>query len=184
MVIEFPTQTDEVTQAMHDGMNQIFRPLKVYILGLPAIQEMKPPTDDDYAGWHFLALLAPNTGLSHHVSQKPGEVPLFAGVSFGRQAAGVLLAAQQITNLPGVPEGAYQARMLSVPGLLTEAFWLKATSTGSDLAVAYDSNAPGLKLMYPYPLGMFLEILQPLAGKRLKFATALADPPVAPDPKR
>jgi hypothetical protein len=174
MVVDFPQQSDEVTQAMLAGWRQILNPQKVYVLGVQEVHDGTPPTDLDYAGWHYLALLAPDTGLAHRVSQQTGQPAIFAGLSFGRQAAGALQASQQIANLPGVPDGAYEARMLSVPGLLTESFWLKATPPASDVVVAYDSNAPGVQLMYPYSMAQFLQILKPLALARLRFAATLS----------
>jgi hypothetical protein len=177
IIVDTPTTVEEVTQAMFAGLRQLLGTQKVYVLGLQDVHNGKTPTENDYAGWQYLTPLAPHIGLSNRVSQKLGAAPVFAGISYGRQAALAIQTFPQLDALPGIPEGSYQATMLSIPALLTESFWLRTQPAGTDWVVVYDSNAPGLQLMHAYTMAEFLQILQPLALSRLRFAEAYPGPP-------
>jgi len=182
IIVDTPDTVEMVTQAMLAGLRQMLGPQKVYVLGLQEVHDGKTPTENDYAGWQYLTPLAPHIGLSNRVSQKPGGAPVFTGISYGRQAALAIQAFPQLDTLPGIPEGSYMATMLSIPALLTESYWLRTQPSGTDWVVAYDSNAPGLQLMRAYTMADFLQILQPLALSRLRFAAANPGPRESTEP--
>ena len=172
MPIEPDTPSLAVTQVMLAGLGELLRPNKVYVLGPQEVHDGKLPTENDYVGWKYLTPLSPDIGLATLLNQGPGADAVFAGISYGRQAAQALQILPQLETLPGIAAWTYELRMLNVPALLTEAFWLKAAPPGTDYVVAYDSKAPNLQVRYAYTMAQFLEILKPLAASRLQFVAA------------
>jgi hypothetical protein len=87
----------------------------------------------------------------------------------GPQIAQVLRGARKIEFLREVRAQDYILQMLSVPGLLVEAFWLKSREGGPDLVVPFYSVSKEIKVKRVYPMDKFLGIARSLAGKFLAF---------------
>lgn len=96
---------------------------------------------------------------------KPELVALLRDPRFSR----ALRAIQDVQNLPQVQDQDYELRVLRIPGILIEAFWLVSLGNQPDLLVPILSTAPELKRMQPYAANEFLPIARSLAGGFLKF---------------
>ena len=87
----------------------------------------------------------------------------------GPRVAEALQAAAAVAALPEVRAADYELRLLRIPGLLIEAFWLVSQSGGADLVVPFLTLNKQLQLSRPYPLTDFMNVVQPLATRRLTF---------------
>jgi len=59
------------------------------------------------------------------------------GLSRGPAVTAALNAARELRTLPEAANSAYQIRLLTIPGLLTESFWLKSLGDKPDLIVPF-----------------------------------------------
>jgi hypothetical protein len=87
-----------------------------------------------------------------------------------------------LENLPDLHGRSYDPRLLRIPGLYIEAFWLKPLSPGdeTDLVVPYHTPLKDLDPAKPYPIKDFLDRIRPLAEQAL----AVNDSPKAGRPLR
>jgi hypothetical protein len=166
VVFDKPQPSLQTTQVLLAGF---VRAQPMYVQGLQDIAQGSSPTDANFAGWRYLVDITQDLGVASVVSQKPGGASVYGGLSYGPRAAQAVLAAQQLETLPGVPAGTYEVRVWSIPGLLTEAFWLKTAPATTDMVVPYETGADGLQLMYAYQMNAFLQIIKPQAAARLSF---------------
>jgi hypothetical protein len=169
VVFDKPQPSLQTSQVLLAGL---VRPQQMYVQGLQDISQGSPPTEANFVGWRYLVGITPDLGVASIVSQKPGGAPVYAGLSYGPQAARAVQAAQQLETLSGIPEGTWGVVTWSIPGLLTEAFWLRTAPATNDLVVPYDTGADGLQLMHVYQMSAFLQIIKTQAATRLAFAAA------------
>jgi hypothetical protein len=145
---------------------------QVFLLTLNAAASnpgvINPPAD----GWRFLAGHASAPVLARVAQLAPSQNWKLTGVFFGARVSDAILATQQLHNLPDVAKNDYELRVLVVPGLNLEAFWLVAQTAGSfDLIVPFPAGAEqpiaALRTHNPYKMVTFLALLRPLiAGAR------------------
>jgi hypothetical protein len=109
-------------------------------------------------GWRYLIGNRNGQALAANIDADNKLVDLFRGPA----VTAALNAARELKTLPEAADGKYQIRLLTIPGLLTEAFWLKSQDSKPDLIVPF-STAQELRLGHPYPVEKFLKIMQPLA---------------------
>ena len=116
-----------------------------------------------------------------YVETAGGGAPEMASLSRGPEAKVALQAAQDLRKVKQVSEGNYELGVMTIPGLLTEAFWLKwipskgqPDDASKDLMVPFFTAQP-LQPMLPYPVKEFLEKARELAVKRVKLFKDLAD---------
>jgi hypothetical protein len=163
-----PAPSAVATSAMLAGFNSSLSSEKVYVLGLPQIVDGKPPTDVLFVGWRYLVGIGPNVAVVVLVSEDGNTAPAFAGISAGPITAKNVKASQDLAKLPNPPPGNYELRVLSIPGLLTDCFWLKSTAAdGSDWVVPFDTDVAELHEMNTYPMDGFMSTLKVAAQARL-----------------
>ena len=122
-------------------------------------------------GWRFLTGGRSGSALAAEVlAAGPDGQPKLTGLSRGPGATRSLHAAQDVRKLPEA-EGR-ELRVLAIPGLLTEAFWLKAIpgKSKNDFVVPFLVTTNKLLVMSPYPATDFLATAQELASQRLEAA--------------
>jgi hypothetical protein len=125
------------------------------------------------AGWRFLAGNASSGQLLARVVQiLPSQTWKLTGVFYGQRVSDVTAASDYVQNLSEVAKNDYVLRILAVPGLNLEAFWLVAQNAGSvDLIVPFPRTTeqliPALRAQIPYKLVTFLALIRPLAGGAL-----------------
>jgi hypothetical protein len=149
---------------------------QVFYLSLNEAAKNSGTINPPSAGWRFLAGNA-NSGqlLARVVQIPPSQNWKLTGVFYGQRVSDAIAASSYLQNLPEVATNDYELRVLTVPGLNLEAFWLVAQSPASaDLIVPFplasDQLIPSLKAQNPYKLVTFLALIRPLAGGLLTMA--------------
>ena len=140
----------------------------VFVLGLDNLSKGLELENVRSIGWRFLAgARSGNALVAEVLVPGPDGLPILTGVARGTGVARVAHAAQDVKKLPEA-EGR-ELHVLAIPGLLTEAFWLKAIpgKSKTDFVVPFLTSSKTLHVMHAYPVQKFLEILQSLAKKRL-----------------
>jgi hypothetical protein len=166
------------------GLGKILSTQKLYVLGLEQIVSGASPGDDIFMGWRYLKGIGPDMAIAALAHQEPGGVASFTGITGGPQIAKAVRAAEGLPTMPGAPDGTYETRLLSIPGLLTDCFWLRSQSGGSDWVIPFDTVATGIQEKHFYPMDAFLALARPLASARVAAYQnrVYHAPPNDPDP--
>jgi hypothetical protein len=149
---------------------------QVFYLSLNEAAHNSGTINPPAAGWRFLTGNASSGQLLARVVQlPPAQTWKLTGVFYGQRVADAIAASAYLQNLPEVGSNDYELRVLAIPGLNMEAFWLVAQSAASvDLIVPFpraaDQLIPSLKGQNPYKLLTFLALIRPLAGGLLTMA--------------
>jgi len=161
-----PVPSALITNALTAGLGALVYPQAVYAMGLDQVLRGDPPEDSLFVGWRYLLKIDDDLGVEVDVDQTGNEPPVYAGLSYGPLTAKAVWAAQQIANVPGIPDAVYEVRFLRIPGILTNSLWLRATAPATDWIVPYDTPVRELQEMLPYEMTSFLNILRPFGGVR------------------
>jgi hypothetical protein len=148
---------------------------QVFLLSLKAAAYNTGVINPPANGWRFLAGNASAPILGRVVQIPPAQTWKLTGVFFGLRVSDALMATQPLSSLPEVANNDYELRVLAVPGLNLEAFWLAAQNAGSpDLIVPFPAGPeqpiPALRAQNPYKMVTFLALIRPLAGGLLTMA--------------
>lgn len=118
-------------------------------------------------GWHFMTTQEQKS-VSGDVPDAPvANQPLAASVSQGPTIAAIWNAYEQLAGLQEVVQQQFKPRILRIPGLHTEAFWLKSESDDLDYLVPFLTFARELRDPVPLTRAKFEEIVQGLANRQL-----------------
>ncbi|HTR34697.1 MAG TPA: hypothetical protein VMH80_02270 [Bryobacteraceae bacterium] len=184
MALIKPAPTNTMRQTLTDGLKKFVQPDDpmvsalangpchwVFTLALPellgnggGIAKAKA------AGWRFLASSGNDTAAAELSEPPPGGRPLkVRSFARGPQFLQAIHAAREVEGLPQASDQHYELRVLRVPGLLMEGFWLKAQGTGEDYVVPY--VVPEGQREYRRVLSMseFLNTVRPLAEAAIAF---------------
>jgi len=134
-------------------------------------------------GWRFLTGAGSGMALSAMVGQcNESEVPKLTGLSRGPKVTAAVHAAGVLRNLPEAKGGEFEVLVLTIPGLLIEAFWLKTPPDGAetDWFVPFVTISDDLHPMRLYKRADFLKRVQALATKQLDLLKAAAESPSRP----
>ncbi len=151
-------------------------PQQVFQLSLNAAANNSGTIHPPSVGWRFLAGHGPGESVLGRVVQNPSSKAWkLTGVFFGERVWEAYVASQGLSSLQEVAKDDYELRVLAVPGLNLEAFWLVAQTAGSvDLMVPFPRATaqliPALRGSAPYKLVTFLALIRPLAGSLLTMA--------------
>jgi hypothetical protein len=89
------------------------------------------------------------------------------GLSRGPEAALAIQAARELRSLPEIAEFEYELRVLTLPGLLTETFWLwRAASEPPGGYIVPFFTCQDLRCGYPYPADKFFRLTAQMANLR------------------
>ncbi len=116
--------------------------LRVYTLGLEDIDAGKGTEAAQPAGWCLLAGNGPIHAVAAELTE--GQAPEMVSISDLSHAQQVNEAIDAIHLLLATPPAQqanthYELRMLQIPGLLWEAYWLKADQGGEDWVFPYNT---------------------------------------------
>ena len=141
---------------------------QVFVLGLEDLCKRVELKNARPLGWRFLTgARSGNALVADVLVVGPDGQPTLTGVSRGPGVTRTLHASQDLRKLPEA-EG-HELQVLAIPGLLTEAFWLRAIpgKSKNDFVVPFLTTSKELLVMRPYSPKEFLEIAKELAQKRL-----------------
>jgi hypothetical protein len=143
---------------------------KVFRVRLDAVKKDK--LVPEIAGWRYLIGMRSGNALYATIDSK-GKM---TGLSRGPEATVAFRAAQEIITLPEAAKKDYHLWVLTIPGLLTECFWLKSTDKKvPDLVVPFFTSQ-ALRCGHVYGIDEFLDIIGPLAKARLDLERKAKEP--------
>jgi hypothetical protein len=140
--------------------------LRVFTLGLDKLDESFKQSLQS-AGWRFMALSSSGLPIAADVVDRgDGEPPRMISLSRDPVIADMVVAARRIEKSPEVQAKDYDLRLLRIPGVLTEAFWLKPLVGEDHLIVPILTKSRGLlQEKRPLPIADFLSIVRGLANE-------------------
>ena len=140
-------------------------------------------------GWRFLAGSGLRQAVAANVTETENEPPQMTALTRGSEIASAIRAAQRIRDdFPEIKDALckYELRVLKIPGILLEVFWLKCLDSdppapggnpdpaspakaGGDLVVPYFALfCEDLNVMGVFQVDAFLKIAKQLAAERLE----------------
>ena len=174
MSLKRPTPSEPARRALVEGLGDYMdssHPVGRALLQTPVALHVFTLTLDDVprgvhkarsAGWRFLAVAPSGAPIAGDVIDQEGLQPRMTGLSLDPIIGRAILATRRVASLPEVEAKDYELQVLRIPGVLTEAFWLKSINGGEDLMVPVLTASKLLKKMRPYPIGDFFRIVQDL----------------------
>jgi hypothetical protein len=150
-------------------------PQQVFTLGLSHLQTAADTNAAKPAAWRYFAGNAyGKTVLGHCSADAATGLWELASLSYGDRVWQALRASQSLDLQPGISLAhSYELRVLKIPGLLLEAFWLVSSTGGTDLAVVFPPPPyqlhRRLNARAVYEMPVFLDIARALAIDRLRF---------------
>ena len=134
-----------------------------FTIGLEELAKEQVRLPATAVGWRYII----GNRLGQALSATVDSNDKLVGLSRGPAVTAGLRVARELKTLPEAADGKYEIRLLTIPGLLTEAFWLKSLDGKPDLIVPF-STEQELRLGYPYSIEKFLKIMRPLAEDWLR----------------
>jgi hypothetical protein len=134
------------------GLNQINRGDDILSIAKPA-------------GWRFLVSTDFGQPIAADVTTRAGAAPKMTSVWRGSPIQQVVSAKDTIKRLDQVQTGNYELRILRLPELRIEAYWLKSLTNDRDLVVPVLTLAKELNPLQPYPVDKFRQIVSDLSAK-------------------
>lgn len=147
---------------------------QVFVLGLQDIQAGRTLAAATEAGWRFFAGNAQGKVVAGYTSQRPPNATWkLTTVTVGPGVFSSLQQAHGLNALQQVKHNLYDLRLLKIPGLNVEAFWLFARSAAPALLVPSPAGPDQLQELLAshqtYTEPDFLNIVQTLTAKRLGY---------------
>jgi hypothetical protein len=157
-------------QALHSATSG----LPVYSMDLGDVMSTgKGLSGAAQAGWRIVAKEGDETiAADIYTMARPGEYPLPAGsprLACVRQSPEVLslLTIMEDLQTPPLadrlPTSTSSLRLLILPGLFTEAFWIQPSDDTAPMIVPYYTLVKGVKVGEPYSVKEFFNLLQSTA---------------------
>ena len=148
-----------------------FNPIQVFVLGLAGVLNGQGLASANSAGWRFF-VQSPQTHtviMALVTPRPPSGSWKVAAAFYGPGVSNALLASQQLNGLVR-GEARYEARMLTVPSINLEAFWLKSLTGGAgDLLVPFPNMSAqlvaGLNTQASYSEVAFRAAIREIAPK-------------------
>jgi hypothetical protein len=179
MIIEPPS--DELRSALQTGLRTFLpgqealveavlkapRGIEVFTVALKDLVADAGITRAEAAGWRFLALEG-NDATAVDVISRDGERPAtVAALSRDKLIAVVVDGLNKLPEMDILREKQNaRLRILRIPGILTEAFWLR-TGSGQEYILPFLVPDAALKVMEVYTLEEFLDAARPIAERFL-----------------
>jgi hypothetical protein len=188
------------SDSLHQPLMDVYRLLHtqpVYVLGLRDLQSGLGSAN--LSCWRYLAGSSIGQAAGGEVSFLGlGNTPKLNGVIHGPEVTVAVQAADRICSQCEKKykdsKDNYELRVLSIPGLLIEAFWCKwsgkvnpgqpdkpGATPPADYVTPFLSRSRKLEIFKEYTADQFLAIVQGMAGPRLDSAKASAVSATDPD---
>src|SRR6267142_3745314 len=184
MPVTMPTPSPETRKALANGVRTFMEAndplrdlvkdaqavLRVFSLGLKSVATGgKGIADAKPVGWRVMVGGDSGQAVIAHVHEALGDVPpRMTGLSRGPEIGTAIRVADLLNKLQEAQDQPYEARVLRVPGVPIEVFWLKPAS-GNGWVVPFLTLTGGLEVAGVYTMDDFLRTIEPLANKRLAY---------------
>jgi hypothetical protein len=146
--------------------------LEAFVLSLEQAANNTGVVSPARTGWSFFAGGAKDKTVLGRVVQRRHAWKL-VGVNYGDLVWETLNATLALISSPPavIPAGDYELRMLAIPGLNLQVFWLASQQGSADLIIPAPAPVTSIHLPYPLPpwaMPHFLAEIRPLAANLLK----------------
>ena len=138
--------------------------IRVFTIALDDVVKGTDLTHTDSAGWRFLATVENQGAMAVDVVNPDNREATVASLSRHRLIAEAIASWEKLRNSEIAKREDLELRILRIPGMLTEAFWLKAAD-GRHFIVPYLVPDPALRVLHPYTLADFLDAARPIAER-------------------
>ena len=126
---------EDLGKAPYQAVQQMFR------LELDDAARGGGPERAKEAGWRFFAGESPETALLGRVTRRgPNEPWRMTSASYGPRVWAALEDSRALQALPRVRDAQYVLRVLAVPALQLETFWIAAQAGGTDLVAPFPAS--------------------------------------------
>jgi hypothetical protein len=143
-------------------------PQQVFVLGLSDLATQPGTAAARQDGWRLFAGNSQGKTCLGRVVQLPTGGWKLTSCFWGDRVWFALLASQALGTLAAVLPADYELRVLRIPGLNLEAFWLVAQPPGfGDLIVPFQANIPGLTKSGTIAIADFLSTIGPMVKQRM-----------------
>jgi hypothetical protein len=184
MSVTMPTPSQKTREALANGVRTFMEAndplrdlvrdaqavLQVFSLGLKSIASRAGVAAAKPVGWRVMVGGDSDQAVIAHVHEALGDdaAPRMTALSRGQKVGDAIRVADLLNRLQQAQDQHYEARLLRVPGVQIEAFWLKPAS-GDGWVVPFLTLTGGLEVAGVYTMDDFLRTIEPLANKRLAY---------------
>ena len=143
--------------------------LKVWVLALEDLSNGAGLSGAQQVGWGFLAGGPGGHAIAAQITTSGADQKQeLTAVAQGPEVALLIQSIHEAQDLAAVRNDSYELEILRIPGILLEAFWLKA-SQGPDLVVPFHTMSRELDSMHPYVVDEFIAVARSLADAFRRF---------------
>jgi hypothetical protein len=163
-----PTQSDVGLLAGNPSPGH--DPQQVFTLGLSDLLSQPGTGAARLDCWRLFAGSTQGKTCLGRVVQRSSGVWKLTSCFWGDRVWNAFLASQALSGLPAVQQADYELRVLSIPGLNFEAFWLVAQTPGlGDLVVPFQPSQAiaGLSRSGTIALAALLSFIGPMVKQRM-----------------
>lgn len=148
--------------AATDQFAKTARGIRVFTIPLRDVVDGGGLVNADPAGWRFLAIVENEGALAVDVVNPAGGGTAVASLSRHKLIAAAIANWEKLRNSELARTEDLELRILRIPAMLTEAFWLRA-GDGREFIVPYLVPDPALEVMRPYTREDFIAAARPIA---------------------
>jgi hypothetical protein len=143
--------------------------LKVWVLALEALSNGAGLSGAQQVGWGFLAGRPGVHAIAAQITTSGvDQKQELTAVAQGPEVALLIQSIHKVQDVVERQNGSYELEILRIPGILLEAFWLKA-SEGPDLIVPFHTMSKELDSLRPYSVDEFIAVARSLADAFRRF---------------
>jgi len=182
MAIENPAPAARIRQAVVIGVDNFIKPndplrdslknpkdgLQVFSMGLKSIAAGADIDAAKPVGWRFMVRSGEDAAAALVLNTLGDVSPRMSSLSRGPEVAKAIDVKSQLEKLVQTQDQSYEIRVLRVPGVFVEAYWLQP-KVGAGWVIPFISVTPGFDVGQAYRPRQFLDTIRPLAEKRLAF---------------
>jgi|HubBroStandDraft_6_1064221.scaffolds.fasta_scaffold530734_2 acyl-CoA synthetase (AMP-forming)/AMP-acid ligase II len=147
---------------------QVQQPHAVYDLRADAIAHGEGLASAKASGFRYLIGTGGTTVAAAEVlADANGNATVLANVNHGPYVEATARALAQVATLSAVGAGSYEVRLLRFSAIGLMALWLKPDAGGADIIYPLAPAPDGLQAERAYSVDEFLQVIVPLAQKRV-----------------
>jgi hypothetical protein len=122
-----------------------------------------------HVGWGFLAGSPGGHPIAAQITTSGADHKQeLTAVAQGPEVALLIQSIHEAQTLAALQNNSYELELLRIPGILLEAFWLRA-SQGPDLVVPFHTTSKELQSMHPYAIDEFIAVARSLVDAFRRF---------------